>query len=291
MKKAKCLLFAVVLGGGFPGFSQTQVNLQEGSFHWTTQDVFRFGRKTTLQLERNYSSRSDFRGLLGRGWCSELEWTLVAQGKFALLMKCDQPEMLTADRFVVLPGTVRVKNGTQALFFHPNGKLESIEENGKRWFIQRDLKGRPLLAQSGSSILQMIFSARDELTKIQTASETLGFEYADRLLRSATGAKAQTYAYDEFENLTTLVVAGEKIEVRYDGLRDLALSIRAGGCEEAFEYGTTVQKNKVLDEVVHRFQCDKRAARVTRHRYEYQKTDDHQVRLERVSSIEEGGRP
>ncbi len=316
------MVLSILAGLGFILFPyeafarEAKVDTQQGSFVFTTQDHWNFAGNLELSLQRSYSSRSDYRGILGMGWCSELDWQLVQAKGASLLMKCDDVEVhMEKPRKTVLG--LEIKGGSRTWIFAKEGRLSAIRANQKVWLIHRDLKGLPVLIEVGhgqlltltyrnfsSSLEQaestfthlkyrneknLLLSVVSKTKPLRSLSNFKSVDVEDFDLRLAAPERSklnleETYLYNSFGNLTQIQDAKKITEVRYEDLKDLALSLSDEGCLRVYSYKSREFTNRVEDEVEIQSNCAGKAIQLQHQYFSYQKTSGNQVRLERQAN-------
>ena len=277
----------------------SDVNLQEGSFTLKRHDSLVYSPTSTLKIERNYSSRSNHRGIMGLAWCSALEWKFYAKAK--LLEKCDNFEVLTAssiktngDRTLVLASK------SETLIFDASTRLVAIEQNKQRFTVARDLTGRAtgLLNSKGILWALMYGGALQTMTRVSMnvggeVRGSLSFSY-DRAQLAKTNQ--ESYRYDDSANLTHIknnsLAKETHTTVQYDEIKDQVTSINEGSCQTTYQYQTQDLKTKVRDQVLRLTLCpgEKRGPASTAltttevtTEFTYEKTSNNEIRLEKIS--------
>ncbi|MBX2993666.1 MAG: hypothetical protein KF681_02560 [Bdellovibrionaceae bacterium] len=268
------------------------VNLQEGSYTLQRRDRVTFSSTSHLDLERHYSSRSNYKGVLGLGWCSVLEWRFFAEQR--VLQKCDSFEALPAKSTRKKDDLHQVlASKTETLIFDASARLVGIEQRGQRFLLKRDLTGRATLIQNPKGLLAALndSAALRSLTKVTVGeSEVLSFTYQNAQL-SRVGD--DLYTYDASANMTRVYNKEDITRIEYDPVKDQVLLVADGFCESRYSYQTQDSLSHVRDQVQSTRACAKQKRGVasdgplttTVTEFAYEKIGGGQIRLEKISNL------
>lgn len=269
-----------------------EVNTQEGSFNWRKSEMLIASPSERLFWERSYSSRSEMRGLLGLGWCTEFEWRLsFAEGE-AWLQKCDDAERIPASRIRRQKSETWVKEGGHELIFSTQGELRGFRTSGNgAWLLQRDPLKRPsgLLSPKGTLAVFRYDELR-HLEKISTPQAKWTFRFEKNLLaevRSDVG-ETESYEYDRSANLTGIRSGAKRtVAAAYDETKDIVESVEEANCRSRYTYKSLNGADFVNDQVLETRTCMGRSPRLIENNFRYAKLPGNRARLlERTSRID-----
>jgi len=267
-------------------WAQERINLQEGSFHYTHFDELKIGTGRSLVFERTYSSRSDFEGILGPGWCHELEWQLRAIDEGFELHLCDQVVGLKPSEVQTIFNQKRLTHEGQILTFDGQGWLTGISDHGWEWKIVRDPNGKLRSLKHGTEgLVQLSFvKAGQRLHGLKIFNHEIGYSYSQGKLSEAVAQATEPYAYDELDHLIR-IGSGGFLQMSFDPLYDRIVMIKKQGCQTEFRYQSSETATQVIDQVQVQKSC--KAKTVDQHRevFEYRKTAHHLIQLVRASSL------
>ena len=267
-------------------FAQFNANLQEGSFNWTSRDDIKDEGKL-LSLSRDYSSRSTYQGIFGLGWCSQLEWRLFRTESTWLLQKCDEIKPLTkalVRKFKKFQ-SVKTNQGVN-LLFGEDGRLTAFREKRNLWQVNRDRDGRALsLLSPQKRILTLTYDPKSQLLK-QMAENS--YQYRTNQLSAAS---KEEYFYDEFSNLEKVERGGKVlVQAHYDSQKDVVVCIEElHQCTTRYEYHSQDTSRSLVDEVRSVKICPHQKPKADLTTFEYHKSTDHEVLLDRTSVQTEKG--
>ena len=252
------VLSTILLSLASSSRSSGAINLREASYTHTALDL---ETSDGIAIRRHYNSRSARAGLVGYGWCLDIEanlkriseqrWNLYECGPGAEIKRF-APDR-TGEGWIALDGE-RLKNENGDLvrkksdgiidrFDAETGRLKTrTHPNGQVARIKYDSLGRPseIAARNSRSTLEY-----DALTSFVARIRTKGqsaivYRYRGRDLIQVEPAEGGDwrFTYDDLHNLTR-VQSGTKIleELLYDRDRDRVIGHRQNpGCGEAYSY-------------------------------------------------------
>lgn len=267
------------------------VNLTEGSYETSAQHQIGSSVKSNFTISRFYSSRSTFRGYLGLGWCSSLEWSLDPQTK--QLLKCD---LLTENTAVPTDNisqlVFKVTEQNINYYFTREGLLFAVQTHQQALFkIFRNSLGFINKIQNESEAFELRYDQRlGLLTSIQDLKNQVKFFYQSVLLTKVVeNAQTWDYQYDESSNLIKAESPFESEEMSYDNDSDRLLGIKSKGCFEKFEYRTYDKSEWVFESASLEKTCAKAPPEKKTQMMVYDKIDSSHVKLRQISSYEEKG--
>lgn len=187
--------------------AHTQVNLQEGSFNYTTSDF--------QAIDRIYSSRSLHQGYFGFGWCSVLE---VKRGK-----TCDYPtNPFSHWKFQ----------------FNEKGDLVSWGKTGAENRVLYQKEALTELVLSGLRIKVLWDPLQKRILNLQRSPlHSIEYEYEKGNLINFSGLHPADFKYDTNHNLIELVTANTALKISYNSNTDTVQEIRSTGpCSELYQF-------------------------------------------------------
>lgn len=221
--------------------SIAEINTLEGSYEITDSDKIVLGT-SSFAILRSYSSRSNFIGLFGQGWCSELDWQW--NFKKRVIIKCDKEEPLN-------------ENSQRKYFFNRSGKLIKIyQDNIKVDVVYKKFLPQELRINSVRLVLNYSpdFDFITKIQKIQPSADLYSKDqdiawkakYFGRQLERVQVLSNKKlihirYEYDEDNNMTNYQRqdSSQKIiseTMQYDSSKDLLMRVNNSLCEITLQY-------------------------------------------------------
>jgi len=282
----------VLLLFSLQAMAEGQVDQQEGGFHWKKTDHLKINKISSLDLQREFNSRSNFRGLLGLGWCSELEWSLIQIPAYSFLKKCDSFVPLAKEQVQTSGPLIKVELGAGGyLVFDDRGELRGLTDSAHKFWNLRASPGQ--IRGPKGQILQLI-RAKDTgaLNEIALGSQTLlHFDYKLGQLSEVRFKHhlSELYSYDRFSNLTLVKIGNSTTQIQYDDERDLVAQVTdSQGCKLSYLYESSAKDGFLIDQVTELRRCGSRSA-TTKSQFQYQIVSPNQVQLKRSSFQNTGG--
>lgn len=266
MKRKTIITTLCLFAAGTAANAEPGLNPREGGFTWTRTDRFAAG---SLGIERSYDSRSAHPGILGLGWCSQLEWEVRTRDAVPRLFRCDRRESLPVrpekDGF-----SIRWKN--TLLTFDTGGRLSSLGPPSARWRVERDDRARisALRPTSGKAVLARYSPRTGLLEKLIRGGEGPVFEIRSNHLEAVRGTGTdELYLYNHFSNMIFARSGSREVRVSYDDLQDVVLTFAEKGCLTTASYSTRRESGVVRDRVVTLEKCPGKPAISQSRDFEY----------------------
>lgn len=255
--------------------------MKDASYFDTWTD-FISTNKTTIKINRRYSSRSLNNGVFGFGWCTDFEKSLRAPDPESLILKdckfgTDMVFRISGLRKPAQQGVVynsennpsdviEYKNGVyirtesdrSAQKFNRGGLLIAYALKAERWIeVIRYTSGLPkkLRAMDGSELNFEAIPKTNKIAKIIGKKTIFEYSYSGSNLTLVRKNKKeiQFFQYDDLQNMTRIEVAGQKpIQILYDEDRDWVANISSGDCFETYKFQSDGIKNHFVSSLERR---------------------------------------
>jgi YD repeat-containing protein len=256
------ILFAVALA--FASLAQAEIDVKTGAFLDTWMDLDVQSPGFHLAVERTYSSRSNYDGLFGFGWCSNLETRLKRDqdqievtecgGGVQTLFSADGGSRNSTRTFTTLrlPSEKLTFDDERYIWSRVNGRNLTFNKNGTLFSI----------SEPGGTYNKLTYNPDNSLASVQNKNgERIDFKYThQKHVASITGPKKilvqyqyagsklaavknawgnkYVYEYDQWQNLTAIIYPDKTADkISYDTKRDWATGFRSRfGCSETLSY-------------------------------------------------------
>lgn len=262
-------------------FLHAEVNVKDASFFKSWSDG---------EIKRTYQSRSTHKGLLGTGWCLEVEKKLRITEKEIVLQDCSNEKdtwyLKNKNYFanVNSPEDKIIKSG-QSYWrflkdkgfqkFDEQGLLKVFKDNTGKYFEISYEKGliKEITVNNKYKLTMMMDPKLGKVARIRgpRMAELLYLISAEHLTEVRQGKKTVLkYTYDEYDNMTSLKASASGEEtMKYDVTKDWLLEYSSqNGCTEKYSYTlssplhflTTLDKyckGQLVTHLVYHFEYDK----------------------------------
>lgn len=244
-----------------PLLAPAEVLLLNGAYLHKAEDLPLGNPSSQIRLRRQYHSRSLHRGLLGFGWCSELEKELQITNQEIIFKDCllshqvsfkklDQKVFVSFDRHARL-----VRQTDRYIYFSKQGEVIHFNLDGRLIEIQRNHHKVELEYNQQNLLHKLRFTATKKQAEIVTvdidplskrvrklllpADQEISFLYhQDDLVEVKLNHQAiEDYAYDDFHNLTRAKTRSKEELMTYEQSQDLVTQLLdRQGCLINFSY-------------------------------------------------------
>ncbi|MCX7977795.1 MAG: hypothetical protein N2578_02205 [Bdellovibrionaceae bacterium] len=223
--------------------SIANINLLTGGLEYRVEDQF-FGGV----LGRTFFSRSLHKGILGKGWCSDLEIEINVEDK---VVQCHGSIVSEYKRGKLKSN----EKGYSWLFeggvleFDKKRKLIRLEKRGTLLIVSRSPFGQAVSLVTKKGFFDLSYTSDGLLARITHKSrEVMDWEYHDDLL---IRAGKNSYNYDAFDNL----IQSDSHRWLYDEL-DRVVLVTSAGCIENYRWLSSA-KNR--EEVIVYRRCGRKS--------------------------------
>lgn len=206
--------------------AMAEVNISFGEFKIQHQDKI----TAKVFLDRDYSSRSLYKGLFGYGWCSSWDYRQDQNKKISLCLRTIEAPQ-TQLEFNSQGEIVEIKTSTQKIVF--------LRENENSVNVRRK-------TLSAKNIY--IFLLKGVVTKIQFDGKIWLYQYQKHQLAKVISNKATLwqYEYDDYANMTLWRSQNLSEKMTYDNELDVIENYQQKDlCKNKYNY-SFLNKSKLI---------------------------------------------
>lgn len=227
--------------------AMAEVNISFGEFKIQHQD--KIAKK--IILNRDYSSRSLYKGLFGYGWCSSWDYRRDQNKKTYLCQKT-------------------IENIKEQIEFNSQGEVVEIKTPMQKIIFLREKKKGEDLKQNSSSKKIYVFLSKGLITKIQSQGKIWHYHYQNHQLSKVLRDKTLTvqYEYDDYANMTLWRSQDFSEKMGYDKELDVIESYQQKDlCKNKYNYAF-LNKSKLIFQVR---KCLRAPAQTVKYSFDNQK--------------------
>lgn len=240
-------------------FAAAEVNPVNGSFYY----VVNLTPSVNTMLPSiliNYDHQSQFQGLFGRGWCSDLDSRLAVESNSgATLQACGGGMVMRFekfdDQFLTIGKTkpsayprikkmrdefVLERSPMDRTKFNKDGRLVSIEKMEKTLTLEQTGEEWVGRDSNNKTVLNLRMGANRQVSRAQYQNRQVQFSYDKNLLSSITdvsGGKSWTFKYEAQGRMVSASgPTGKPISIKYSKQFNLVEQIKDGACSTDLKY-------------------------------------------------------
>lgn len=218
-------------------FAFAEVNIAFGEFKIQHSEHI----NSKLDLDRNYSSRSLYKGLFGYGWCSSWDFH-----KPASTDSVDNQDIFLCQEKI---------NPKEKFTFTRKGEVSSIETKDQQIIFIRDEKNRPNSSELNKNLNSKqkiyVYIVEELVSRIETSKHTFTYKYSSKKLEHVSSSKMTLfrYEYDSYANMTKWQSVNELERMSYNSDLDLIQSYTQKDlCHNTYNYAHLNKSKFILQE-------------------------------------------
>lgn len=218
---------------------RASVNMKNASFETKEKEYF---------LERTYNSRSMHKGLLGIGWCTNLEFQIeVNSVNMPSFYECDKKILIKRYENINNEYHITVSNGNKYVFDKKKRLIKALNSNNSIKF-EIHYKSNKLNSIIDERQITWKVNWKDQfISSIESSLDCMRFEQnqSNLLAASIKQNSIWMFTYDELDNLTSIKNnQGIYKKIIYDLDTDQIRSIEDHhGCTEKFNFTEHSENN------------------------------------------------
>ncbi len=245
------LSFALLL---FTSTAIAKVNLANGHFFHQETDLSLKSKNSRFNLWRAYNSQSQNVGLFGRGWCSNIEYTLKANKKngfdlylcskkrasFSSKKRNNKNFTSKQQKLAVNKNTIIFSSpGASTLHFNKQGQLKFIRPPGSVTFFRLRHRRQQIEITTPGNTLILRLHQQKAIHGVLDKKKVLIYKYAKNQLLNVKNASNQfiQYSYNAAKQLNSITdPKGNYLKIKYRPEKIVQQIDQNGFCLEKYKY-------------------------------------------------------